>query len=227
MAVTYEALEHAFGTVIESNRKGQTLTACGREALSAHAFFYIDDNDTDDFSILPAGLPFQTFWVVVHFKGVAICALVEPMPGMPGMPRPDYLWYPSAIPGERIRTTEAEIDEKAAFIVDRALAALQRNHLEEVDSSIRSNINRGRAKTVGKASFLSELPPFIRISRDQAPVNEHQGGTHASPIPHDRRGHWRTYKISGKRVWVNECKIKGGSADSRNYRIEPSSSTQK
>jgi len=36
---------------------------------------------------------------------------------------------------------------------------------------------------------------------------EGQGGTHASPRLHDRRGHWRTYKSTGKRVWVKDCKV--------------------
>lgn len=36
---------------------------------------------------------------------------------------------------------------------------------------------------------------------------ESQKGTHASPRLHDRRGHWRTYKATGKRVWVQECKV--------------------
>jgi hypothetical protein len=36
---------------------------------------------------------------------------------------------------------------------------------------------------------------------------EGQGGTHASPRLHDRRGHWRTYKATGKRVWVRDCKV--------------------
>ena len=40
-----------------------------------------------------------------------------------------------------------------------------------------------------------------------APKNEHQGGTHASPRLHDRRGHWRTIKKTGKRVWVRNCKV--------------------
>ena len=35
----------------------------------------------------------------------------------------------------------------------------------------------------------------------------HKGGTHASPRLHDRRGHWRTIKASGKRVWVRHCKV--------------------
>lgn len=36
---------------------------------------------------------------------------------------------------------------------------------------------------------------------------EGRGGTHASPRLHDRRGHWRTYKATGKRVWVKDCKV--------------------
>lgn len=36
---------------------------------------------------------------------------------------------------------------------------------------------------------------------------EPQGGTHASPRLHDRRGHWRLIKATGKRVWVKACKV--------------------
>lgn len=39
-----------------------------------------------------------------------------------------------------------------------------------------------------------------------AAKREHQGGTHASPRLHDRRGHWRICK-SGKKVFVKACKV--------------------
>jgi hypothetical protein len=39
-----------------------------------------------------------------------------------------------------------------------------------------------------------------------APKVDPQGGHHASPRKHDRRGHWRTYK-SGKRGWVKNCVV--------------------
>jgi hypothetical protein len=39
----------------------------------------------------------------------------------------------------------------------------------------------------------------------QREPSEPQGGTHASPREHDRRGHWRTLKT--KRVWVRPCKV--------------------
>jgi hypothetical protein len=35
---------------------------------------------------------------------------------------------------------------------------------------------------------------------------ESQGGTHASPRWHQRRGHWRHMK-SGKHVWVSQCEV--------------------
>ena len=38
------------------------------------------------------------------------------------------------------------------------------------------------------------------------PKGEPQGGTHASPRLHDRRGHWRICK-GGKKAWVKACKV--------------------
>jgi len=39
------------------------------------------------------------------------------------------------------------------------------------------------------------------------PKNDPQGGTHAPPRWHERRGHWRTIKKTGKRVWVKNCEV--------------------
>lgn len=40
----------------------------------------------------------------------------------------------------------------------------------------------------------------------RAPKGEHRGGTHASPRPHDRRGHWATSKL-GKRYWRRPARV--------------------
>ncbi len=45
-----------------------------------------------------------------------------------------------------------------------------------------------------------EIKPWV------SDKSEPQGGTHASPRLHDRRGHWRTIK-TGKQVWVKACKV--------------------
>lgn len=58
----------------------------------------------------------------------------------------------------------------------------------------------------------------VQVQREQ-----HQGGTHASPRLHDRRGHLRRLK-SGKNVWVNACKV-GDAARGivfHDYKIAPS-----
>jgi hypothetical protein len=39
------------------------------------------------------------------------------------------------------------------------------------------------------------------------PKGADQGGTHASPRWHERRGHWRTMKKTGKRIWVKHCEV--------------------
>lgn len=39
------------------------------------------------------------------------------------------------------------------------------------------------------------------------PKSDHQGGTHASPRWHERRGHWRLIKKTGKQVWVKNCEV--------------------
>lgn len=44
------------------------------------------------------------------------------------------------------------------------------------------------------------------VIEPRKPRSEDQGGTHASPRWHERRGHWRTLK-SGKQVWVKNCAV--------------------
>jgi hypothetical protein len=39
------------------------------------------------------------------------------------------------------------------------------------------------------------------------PKGDDQGGTHASPRWHERRGHWRVMKKTGKKVWVKNCEV--------------------
>ena len=53
------------------------------------------------------------------------------------------------------------------------------------------------------------------------------GGTHASPRLHDRRGHWRTMKKSGKRFWVRDCKVGDPSKGviKHDYKFKPMEAT--
>jgi len=47
------------------------------------------------------------------------------------------------------------------------------------------------------------------VSKPVFKLNKHTGyrGTHASPREHERRGHLRVMKKSGRQVWVNPCKV--------------------
>lgn len=52
------------------------------------------------------------------------------------------------------------------------------------------------------------------------PAGAPQGGTHASPRAHDRRGHWRLHP-SGKQVWVKACRVGNAALGSvfKDYRV--------
>lgn len=60
---------------------------------------------------------------------------------------------------------------------------------------------------------LSHLPPtrIIKVNRPGliAAARARSSGTGAEKRPHERRGHYRNLQ-SGKKVWVNACKIHGG-----------------
>lgn len=76
--------------------------------------------------------------------------------------------------------------------------------------------SKRRAKGLGPVLFdwhtVTIEPP--------KPKTGHQGGQHASPRMHDRRGHWRSLK-TGKRVWVRDCKVGDASKGAvfKDYRI--------
>ena len=89
-------------------------------------------------------------------------------------------------------------------IVSTFLRGLQKPTQAHVPMARKSLINSKRA-TKGKGPVL-----FDWRTVDVAPITEkmpHQGGTHASPRLHNRRGHWRTIKKTSKRVWVRDCKV--------------------
>lgn len=64
-----------------------------------------------------------------------------------------------------------------------------------------------------KLRRLRSKPPLltykvITITGKKKAASEAKGGTHASPVAHLRRGHWRHYK-SGKRAWIEPMMVNG------------------
>lgn len=128
-------------------------------------------------------------------------------------------WHWFAIPGKTSHVTDAQLEAAIGGVINRSITALGMFQTASAESDVRSSINRSRAKTIGKPSYIPELPPFIHVTDQHREPSGHMGGTHASPIPHDRRGHWRTYKASGRRVWIKDQRILGGSSVPRHYAI--------
>jgi len=56
---------------------------------------------------------------------------------------------------------------------------------------------------------------FITV-RPNRSARHVRGRNGSSRSPHNRRGHWRHYR-SGKKVWIADCAIHGGSKGVRNY----------
>lgn len=110
--------------------------------------------------------------------------------------------------GVRVYGVNGKPPSKAQYLPAMAIVAtflrgLQKPTQAHVPVARKSLINSKRAAK-GKGPVL-----FDWHTVEVAPATKkmpYQGGTHASPRLHDRRGHWRTMK-SGKRVWVRNCKV--------------------
>lgn len=114
-------------------------------------------------------------------------------------------------------------DKIAVSLLTCAAVAIQYlsqcpEHLVEVRSigtQQDAHLRRKAAKTAQKKPWLREgLPSIILLDPTQAKAYGHRinrGGSHASPIPHQRRGHWRHLKAdrfkSKRPVWVRPAWI--------------------
>ena len=72
--------------------------------------------------------------------------------------------------------------------------------------------HRPDAETARKRRLRGKKPLYtykvITITGKRRVSEVSKGGTHASPVAHLRRGHWRTYK-SGRKSWVNAAMVNG------------------
>jgi len=98
--------------------------------------------------------------------------------------------------------TRAQIDPVLRMVC-AVLAKLSEGGQAYKATPQKTFINRKRAAK-GKPALTFDWHT-VEIG-PKAEKSEPQGGTHASPRLHDRRGHWRTYP-SGKKGWVKACKV--------------------
>jgi hypothetical protein len=120
-------------------------------------------------------------------------------------------------PAERIEGTVRGHGEVAAGIVWRALTIL--GAAPEIRDRKLSRAKRARLSRDGVRGWVWHQVS-INPGRLRA-VSTPQGGTHASPRWHIRRGHWRQL-ADGRRVFVRQCEVgdptRGGVV--KDYRVE-------
>lgn len=111
-------------------------------------------------------------------------------------------------------------DNESPGKVAVTLVALLQSALETGASysSAKANQANKRRRLQGKKPLYDW---HTVVLEPKAPKQEPKGGTHASPRPHDRRGHYRTYK-SGKQVWVRNMRVgKGEGFVFKDYIVKP------
>ena len=135
--------------------------------------------------------------------------VVNTSKGEPG----SVVQYPSlvyVVEDGQIRYGSAEEDKELDVEVANAILAFVSKWYEMMDTglachraSVKQSFTNRRKVAQGKLPAYDWTTVVVKRS---APKSEHQGGTHASPRQHDRRGHLRRLQ-SGKNVWVRPCKV--------------------
>lgn len=98
----------------------------------------------------------------------------------------------------------SNINQELSVYMDFCLAMSQ-YETEIVDQRPDAQVQRLR-RLRGKKPLMTYK--VITITGKRKVSKEGKGGTHASPVTHLRRGHWRHYK-SGKRSWVAAALVNG------------------
>lgn len=126
---------------------------------------------------------------------------------------------------KNVETTAPEVAEEIIRNADSAIGVvlefcdqLSTTHTEEVIQQASPKNNR---RILDGKLPIWEVKTLVLKTPVTRTVSEHQGGTHASPRQHIRRGHYRHYK-SGKIAWVRDCIV--GSLEQgfihKDYRVE-------
>lgn len=94
--------------------------------------------------------------------------------------------------------------ERLVQMLAMFFCGLEENQTTMYQPVLKNTYTNKRLKQKGKPLHYEWKTVIIEPSK---PKRESLGGSHASPRLHDRRGHWRFMKKSGKKVWVKQCKV--------------------
>lgn len=111
-----------------------------------------------------------------------------------------------------IRNINQELSVYMDFCM--ALAEYETEIVEQKPDDQQRKLRRLRGK---KPLFTYKV---ITITGKRKVSEGGKGGTHASPVTHLRRGHWRNYK-SGKRTWIDAMVVNGTEGIvTKDYKVE-------
>ena len=149
----------------------------------------------------------------------AMVVLIEPVPGKYGAGLLRAAWDGGILNVQLTLHTGDVLDSRAedgvvvpvlgddtdggplALYLGIAAVYVSGGELVEAKPTLSRTASAIKRRPVYKLSYTTVQLPGVKSER-----KAHQGGTHASPRQHERRGHWRTYR-SGKRVWVKNCVV--------------------
>ena len=106
-----------------------------------------------------------------------------------------------AVQGSEVKISDEDSGSRnMLYLVNEFLASLNQG-------KVRTHTVKRRLVTKGKSTRPVPMYDWTTIEIEPPkPKSTPQGGTHASPRQHDRRGHFRTLK-SGKKVWVRQTVV--------------------
>jgi hypothetical protein len=88
------------------------------------------------------------------------------------------------------------------------LQVLSCSNIKMETLAVPAKLNKKR-EAKGKQPFFEYKILTVAADRPQSSNKDHQGGTHASPRQHLRRGHIR--RLTDRKIWINSCVV--GSAE--------------
>lgn len=97
-----------------------------------------------------------------------------------------------------------EIINNHSHIIRVFLSALNCTNVVQVESPVKAKLQKARKKR-GKLPLYSFWTLHVNLDKDST-KSQSNGGTHASPRLHLRRGHARKY-APGKYCWVRACAV--------------------
>ena len=218
-------LHDAFADFMQQTRSDTLLRP------NAPAFFFDEYDvveliqsavDTVEASDHNVRLPFPQFWMVFGPSNDMPVAMIIAI-NETGFEKWRHAVFVKQVNGNWVSAAGRLPREDIQLIMVGGIVAITNREHVERESPARDSINRRRARM---SKTVAKIPPFISIvapNPDAAPVDEIEGVDEVVPgaprAAHDRRGHWRTYKATGKRVWVKDCAIHGGASEPRNYKV--------